>query len=283
MYTNNYYCLIAGLPDLILNENPKDLTSFQFRLELAEHLALKDHNLLELIYRPYDNNNLLNLLLQKDFQYDILGNYTEDYLKAQIIEPTDIVRYLKLFITDFNSETFDTSPLFLENKLQELFYDYVLNTNNDFIKEWFTFDRNIKNILTAVNCHQYGYSTEKQLIPDHISDGLYESLIRKIPMPELFADEELPYLEQILQIAEMAIDASEKEKATDNIKWSFLDEITVFHYFTIEKILSFVIKLTMVDRWRELDSDTGKKLLKRLISDLAVSYTHLRAHETRHD
>ncbi|HZL09987.1 MAG TPA: DUF2764 family protein [Prolixibacteraceae bacterium] len=273
MYTNNYYCLIAGLPDLILNENPKDLTSFQFRLELAEHLALKDHNLLELIYRPYDNNNLLNLLLQKDFQYDILGNYTEDYLKAQIIEPTDIVRYLKLFITDFNSETFDTSPLFLENKLQELFYDYVLNTNNDFIKEWFTFDRNIKNILTAVNCHQYGYSTEKQLIPDHISDGLYESLIRKIPMPELFADEELPYLEQILQIAEMAIDASEKEKATDNIKWSFLDEITVFHYFTIEKILSFVIKLTMVDRWRELDSDTGKKLLKRLISDLEMSYS----------
>jgi hypothetical protein len=89
----------------------------------------------------------------------------------------------------------------------------------------------------------------------------------------MFADEELPYLAQIFQVAESTGEASEKEKATDSIKWAFLDEITVFHYFTIEKILSFVIKLQMVDRWSQLDDDTGKAFLKKLVNELENSYT----------
>ena len=68
------------------------------------------------------------------------------------------------------------------------------------------------------------------------------------------------------------MDISEKEKAFDNIKWKFLDEHTFFNYFTIEKILSFVIKLNIVERWIELDNETGKALFNRLINDIKMSY-----------
>lgn len=273
MFKQHYYCLIAGLPDLVLNEYRKGLTCQQFRLELAEQLTRSDNALLQLLFRPNDNKNLLNMLLQQDFQFDISGNYTEDYLRNQIAEPTNISAYMKVLITEFKSENSDKSPLHVENRLQELFYDHVLKTNNDFIRRWFSFDLNLRNILTAINASNYGYSTEKHLIPDKNRDDLNNLLVRGSFKPELFVDEDLPWIEPLIRIAMSDDDLSEKEKAIDKIKWAFLDEITVFDYFTIEKILSFVIKLKMLDRWRELDDETGKAFLKRLISDLEMSYS----------
>ncbi len=273
MFKQHYYCLIAGLPDLVINEYQKGLTSIQFRHELASELNKSDYNLLEFLYLQNDNKNLINLLLQKDFRFDDLGIYPEDYLINQIINPKGIVEYMKSFIKKFDSEFYDQSPLQSENKLQKLFYDYVLSVNNVFIKQWFIFDRNVKNIITAVNCQKYRYPIEEHLIPDKTTNVLYEELLKKSHIPELFVDEDFPYLAQIFQLAESATEASEKEKAYDGIRWSFLDEITVFHYFTIEKILSFVIKLQIIDRWRGLDEDTGTAFLKRLINDLELSYS----------
>ena len=129
----------------------------------------------------------------------------------------------------------------------------------------------MKNILTAVNCHKYNYDAEKQLIPVKHENEVYETLIKSSPKADLLVDE-VPYVDKILQIAESEMNISEKEKALDNIKWKFLDEYTFFNYFTIEKILSFVIKLNIVERWIELDNETGKALFNRLINDIKMSY-----------
>lgn len=271
MYKRNYYCLVAGLPDIIIDGNKPGKTSHEFKNELAEQLLTSDYKFAELLYLHYDNKNLLNLLLKQDNRFIPLGNYTEEYLEEQIKEPTNIVDYMKQLIFNFKAETSGNSNLSIENELQSLYYEYVLQVENDFLKQWFMFDRDMKNILTAVNCRKYGYDTEKQLIPVKHENEVYETLIKSSPKPDLFADE-VPYADKILQIAESEMDISEKEKALDNIKWKFLDEHTFFNYFTIEKILSFVIKLIIVERWIELDNETGKALFIRLINDIKMSY-----------
>lgn len=273
MYKKNYYCLIAGLPDLLLNDDRRVLTSLQFRLDMANELTLPDYQLLEWIYRPYDNKNLVNLLLQTGAEFDPLGNYPEDYLKEQIEAPSTIVDYMKILIADFRSEQFDRSLFNTEKTLQERFYESALNTDNEFVRQWFTFERNIKNILTAVNCHKYEYSIRQHLISAGSSADLQEILFKENIRPELFIDEDIPYLHQIFHIAESGAQATEKEKAIDHIKFTFSDDLTVFNYFTIEKILSFAIKLLIIDRWRKLDDETGKVFLNRLVNDLEKSYS----------
>ena len=271
MFKRNYYCLVAGLPDIIIDGNKPGETSHEFKNELAEQLHTSDYKLAELLYLHYDNMNLLNLLLKQDNRFITLGNYTEEYLEEQIKEPTNIVDYMKQLIFNFKAETSGNSNLSSENELQSLYYECVLQVKNDFLEQWFMFDRDMKNILTAVNCRKYGYDTEKQLIPVKHENEVYETLIKSSPKADLFADE-VPYADKILQIAESEMDISEKEKALDNIKWEFLDEHTFFNYFTIEKILSFVIKLKIVERWIELDNETGKALFTRLINDIKMSY-----------
>ena len=270
MFKKDYYYIVAGLPELNINESRKVLTSLQFKLEMEKQLNKSDYLFFELLFREIDNKNLLSLLLEQNLPFDKLGNYKEDYLRSQIDNPTDIVVYMKQFITDFMSESFDQSPLYCENKLQESYYKYLLKTDNDFIRQWFRFDRDVKNLLTAVNCRKHEYDIEKQLVRE--DDGLYDALLQGIPTADLFKEEDLPYLEQVLQIAESNLEATDKELEIDLLKWTFLDEMTFFYYFTIEKILSFAIKLSLVDRWRKLDHTSGKALWERLIYDLEMSY-----------
>lgn len=271
IFQRNYYCLISGLPDIIIDGKKPGELSFEFKNELAEQLHAADYNLAKLLYLHYDNKNLLNQLLKLDKQFITLGDYTEEYLDEQIKEPTDIVDYMANHIINFKAETSEKSNLTIENELQGLYYEYVLQEKNSFLKQWFKFDRDIKNILTAVNCRKYNYNIEEQLIPVKHDNETYDILVKSVPKVDLLAGE-VPYADDILQIAESDMDITDKEKAIDHIKWKFLDEHTFFNYFTIEKVLSYIIKLEMVERWIELDNETGKALFNKLIDDIKTSY-----------
>jgi len=267
----NYYCLVAGLPDIFMDGNKPGMLSTEFKNELAEHLHPYDYQLAELLYLTFDNRNLLNLLLKQGNPFISSGNYKEEYFEEQIREPDNIVDYMKQVIISFKAESSGTSYLRTEIELQSLYYDYVLQVENDFLKRWFAFNLNMNNILAAVNCYKYGYDTEKHLIPLKHDNEVYEILNKSSPKADLFADR-IPFIENILQIAESESDLSEKEKAYDTIKWNFLDEHTFFYYFTIEKILSYVIKLSIVERWIEFDNETGKLFFNKLIGDIKSSY-----------
>ncbi len=271
LFKRNYYCLVAGLPDIMIDGNKQLETTLEFKNELAEQLHPADYKLAELLYLSNDNINLLNLLLKQDEDFVSNGNYSKDYLEEQIKEPTDIVDYMKQLIFRFIDETTDNSYLNNQNQLQSLYYQYVLQIDNDFLKNWFKFEKNVKNILASVNSRKYGYDIEKQLISVNNDNEVYDILLKSSAKADLLIDE-VPFVEKILQIVESDISITEKEKALDNIKWDFLDEQTFFNYFTTEKVLSFVIKLGMVDRWLKLDNETGKALFERVINDIKMNY-----------
>ncbi|MFA8435327.1 MAG: DUF2764 family protein [Marinifilaceae bacterium] len=268
-----YYCLVAGLPDLFFNENNHRLSSLDFRNELKHQLSKTDYNLARLLYLPHDNKNLLNLVFEQNEPFCLLGNYDKKFLERQITEPVEVPDYMIRFLRwTKNLETREVN-LQIENKLHSLYYEYVVEkTKNKFLTEWFQFEMNSKNILTAFNCKQFNYQPEKHLIQAGENNLVYSLLINGRLKPELF-EEELPFANQLFRVAESTISPEEKEKAIDKILWDYLDEHTFFHYFTIEKILSYIIKLGIVERWMKLDAETGKALLKKLIEELKLSYT----------
>ena len=64
-----------------------------------------------------------------------------------------------------------------------------------------------------------------------------------------------------------------RERAIDQIRWDYLDELNTFNYFTVEVILAQVIKLRMILRWIRLDEPTGRELFRKFIDNLNNSYT----------
>lgn len=271
MFKKEYYCLIAGFPDLFFGENKSVLTSVDFRNELEFQLNETDFNLVKLLFLPFDNKNLLNFLFDQKEPFNKLGNFPKNFLETDNEYPIELPSYMVQYLKWINKQDSKDRCLPFENKLYSLFYEYVLNVKNDFLNHWFSFELNIKNVLTAFNCNRFNYDLKTQLIPNKTNDTVYSLLLNKRLKHELFEDE-IPFAEQIFRTAEADISMLEKEKSVDKIKWDYLDEATFFHYFTIEKILSFVIKLNLTERWLKLDAETGNELLNKLINELKTSY-----------
>lgn len=267
----NYYYLVSGLSDLVIDGSKLLETCLIFKNEMEEQLEPKDYELATLLYLQYDNKNLLNILLKQGYAHSPIANYSLGFLEEQIKQPTDIVDYLKKFIQQFNKETFDRSILNCEKQLQSLYYEYVLQTKNDFLTQWFRFEYHLKNIRTAINSHKFDYNIEEQLIPINNQNDVYKILLKRSPNAELFTDE-VPFVEEIIKITKSETNITEKEKNLDNIKWEFIDENTTSYYFGIEKILGFIIKLNIVERWKYLDNKTGKSLFEKLINQIKTNH-----------
>ncbi|WP_346859847.1 DUF2764 family protein [uncultured Draconibacterium sp.] len=274
MLKKEYYCLVAGLPDLLFNENKLAVNSRNFREELQHQLSPSDYKLVEYLFLPFDNKNLLNLLFKQNKPFDSTGLLSKMTLEEELQpfeEESTLPQYMQEFIKWMKDRSSKEYTIEAENILHGLFFEYVLTTKNHFLKNWFLFELNIRNTVTAFNCIRYKYDLEEQLLNVQQNVSVYHLLLNRKLKYELF-DDELPYNDQIFRIAESDATSIEKEKTLDGIRWNYLDEHTFFHYFTIEKILSFVLKLLILERWMKLDTETGKQLLDRLINDLKTSY-----------
>ena len=80
-------------------------------------------------------------------------------------------------------------------------------------------------------------------------------------------NEELDYLEALQRISEMD-ELVEREKKTDLLKWKWLDDQSFFHYFTVERLFVFLLRLEMIERWISLNKESGSALFRQLIQQL---------------
>lgn len=263
--------MVAGLPDLFFNEYKQDFNSLMFRNELKHQLNDSDYNLVKYLFLSFDNDNFLNLLYKQNKQFNCHALYSKSVMENEIDRPLEIPSYMIQFRKWKKDQDSSEFNLKAENKLHTLFYEYVLQVKNDFLKNWFLFELNTKNLLTVYNCNRFNYKMENQIILVDSNSVVNSLLINNRLKPELF-EEEVPFSDQIFRIVESDLNLIEKEKALDKIRWSYLDDNTFFHYFSIEKILSYVIKLIIAERWLKLDAKTGEILLNKLINELKSSY-----------
>lgn len=272
--SRQYHYLVAGLPDIIFDDNKLATDLAGFRQMLEEHLHPADMEAIRLYYYRFDNENVLEQLDNPDATPSPLGNLSPEMLqelfsvaREGITEHADIPTYLLRFVSAYKAD----EPVFedksWELQLSELYYEAICNHKNAFIRDWFSFERDMKNIITAVQCRRYDTPVENQIIG---KSELAQKLIRSTAR-DFGIDSDFPMLEQILKAAEEE-DLKEFEKKLDLIRWDYLDDAVFFHFFTIEKIFTFVLKLSIVERWISLDRETGQKLLDELLSDLEASY-----------
>ncbi len=271
-----YHCLVAGLPELLFDASKLSFAVPEFKSYLKEELSREDYQIIESHFWRYDNQNLLILLQKKDEELNRAGNLVrEDFETIFSLIRDDalftfekrIPGYIEKFINAFREESPLDSNKSWENQITELYYRYVTGLENEFAREWYTFEMELRNILTASHCKKFQLNIEPELIG---SSELTERLV-KSSARDFGIGNEFPKIEQILRVIDET-DLLEKEKRTDLINWEFLDERTFFHYFTVEKIFAYLLKLEMTARWIQLDKKTGEELFNRLLKELETSH-----------
>jgi len=264
----NYYCQVAGLQDITLDIHKLSSGQLELRDELQATIHADDYLLVELLFLQYDNKNLINLMSKNGEEFDIRGNYPLALLEENIKMPDgSLPSYMDQFILSIKNDTPLFSGMSYENQLFTLYYEHAANTSNSFARNWFNFNKTLTNITTALLCRKYEVPHEFQVL------GLDETTetIRRSHARDFGVASDFHYVEELISITKID-NFDEREKALDKIRWDYLDEITFFEYFTIDRILAFILKLRMVERWLAIDKKHGSQLFDELLQDLKSGY-----------
>ena len=271
----NYYCYIAGMPDIQI-DNAKSIPAQEEVLdELKQILSKDDMALLDLLRLRYDNANLLKFLANRDAELNPLGKLTsQDW--AELIELIDnsdernpardsrLLKYVLDFYTTIRNEQSEEKIDFAEDFLAALYYKYGMQCKNKFVADWFEFNLNINNILTALTCRKYGWDIKSAIVGDNI---IAETIRSSVSARDFNLKTEIDYFDALVSISETS-NLLDREHRIDALKWNWLEENTFFSSFSIEKVLSFWLRCELMHRWDNLSMEEGAEIFRQMINDL---------------
>ena len=265
-----YYYLVAGLPELTLEDSKLSYTVADFKAELYPDLSDKDRKLIDLFYLKFDNANVLKLLKDKDAAIDPRGNYSAEELAEFISslkegdEIADAVfpSYLSTFISEYFNVTAENDFLH-EDRLAALYYEYAMKCKNKFVSSWFAFNLTMNNILVALTARKFKMDIAPLIVGDtEVCEALRTSGARDFGLTG-----EVDFLDQLVKISETE-ELVEREKKIDQLRWNWMEEATFFNYFTVERLFVFLLQLEMIERWISLDKEKGNQLFRSIIATL---------------
>ena len=139
-------------------------------------------------------------------------------------------------------------------QLTEEFYSRMLHHKNRFLRDWFRFDLNLRNATVGyLNRHLHR-------APDHDKILLEGREVEEFPEAEAAA--------RVLD----GKDILQRERGLDELRWRKIEEITLMDYFDLEALLGYVSRLKIIDRWLQLDPDSGRALFRRMVDEIRSTY-----------
>ena len=265
-----YYYLVAGLPELTLEDSKLSYTVADFKAELYPELSDEDRQLIDLFYLKFDNANVLKLLKDKDAAIDPRGNYSAEELAEFISslkegdEIADAVfpSYLSTFISEYFNVAAEDDFLH-EDRLAALYYEYAMKCKNKFVSSWFAFNLTMNNILVALTARKF----KMEIAPLIVGDTEVCEALRTSGARDFGLTGEVDFLDQLVKISETE-ELVEREKKIDQLRWNWMEEATFFNYFTVERLFVFLLQLEMIERWISLDKEKGNQLFRSIIATL---------------
>ena len=301
---SKYYYLVAGLPNITFDSGKPPFTVMGFKEELAQHLTKADMRLIDILFLKADNQNLLKQLQYPDYEPEAEGKISVEELNVLISGLQKVIDGKKArdkFIAETKEEDYDEDnqppplprpfknknkrlpPYFLtfaktyldaveqkeetvipwDDRLASLYYAYAMKRPNTFIASWFELNLNINNIFTALTCRKYKLDRANYIVGDTVvSQQLRSSNARDFELSET-----LPYLPAVVRIAEEA-DLLQREWKTDGLKLDWLNEQIYVKVFDIESVMTYLLKLEMLERWSGFDKAAGEKAFRQMVGGM---------------
>ncbi len=267
----NYYCMMAGLPDLDLADARPGVSFEDLREQCEEALSPSDAKLLSnYFYLCQDCKNLIKFLRNPDTEITIPGNYSVEQLQDLVTSARELnfnvhrfPAFMSVFAREYNYNK-DKVGYFADDELMYQFLDYAIKTcSNKFIREWYRLNLDITNILTAMLARKQGWN-----VSDYIKGtGEVQTMIRENKTKDFDLSHEYEYVKQLMKIVDEE-DPVKKEKMIDAFKWVWLDEKTFFNPFSLEAVFAYLCKLVMQYRWASLNVEDGKETFRQIIENL---------------
>lgn len=271
MFERNYYSLVAGLKEYALEADNKGFDVREIIETIRCELSSGDRRTLELFYGSCDVANLIGLRSGKT-NFSPLGNFSREELEQALEGKFRLPSYLADVVAAYadpegeEAERMDMTRPF-ERNLYESYYRACAASKCRFLREWSDFDRTLRNVCAAYSARRSGVAPETVVVGhDDITDSLSRSSASDFGLKG-----ELEYLDDVVAAVSDERNLLEKERKIDRIRWRMSDELAISNYFDMAAILSYLVKVNLVERWFSLDEATGRRLYDKLLTMLSGS------------
>ncbi len=139
-----------------------------------------------------------------------------------------------------------------EDNLHHYFYHKAEHSKNNFLSQYFTFDRFLRNVQVSLLSRTLGKESEKYMMGEINTEN-----------------DDYKEIAKIFEISNLI----EREQALDRFRWRKISEINLYHYFDIDVILAFLLKGKIVERWIKLDQAKGAELFEQYVSEVRGTFT----------
>ncbi len=230
-----YECLLAGLPDLKAGaESPmkmEDLLAL-----FGETLSKSDLHLLDMLRMTSSAPEVQALMDRYDEKYGEQECWWNDAREA---------------LSEVDLRT-------------QALYELGLNSKNQFIRDWFAFNQDMNNVLTATICRRHGFDVRKAIVGHN---PVADILRKDLPQKDFGLSAEMENLENVMALVDID-NLMEREKQMDAIRFAWLEEKNMFVYFSIENVLAYYLQAEMLNRWAVLTVEQGEKVFRELVADM---------------
>mgnify|MGYP000016228118 FL=1 len=268
MFAKQYYSLVASLREYSLDADTKGFDARAIIDEILEGVSRRDARTVRLLYGYYDCENLAALRSGRA-AHNPLGNFTREELADELKSPQRLPEALARVVRAYadpegeDAETVDTAHRF-EKELFGAYYGLCEGSSNRFMRAWSGFDRTLRNVTAAVAARATGRSIEETVV----GGGDVVEQLQRSSAADFGLRGELPWIDAVIAAMNDETNLLEKERKLDQIRWTEASELATFDYFTIDAILSYLVRVNIVARWTRLDAARGREMFARLMAEL---------------
>jgi len=121
----------------------------------------------------------------------------------------------------------------------------LYNGNQPTLRQWFSFERDLRNELVKIRAARKHLEPQKYLRPD----GGYVS----------------PRLVHVALACSRNSSVLEAEKNLDLERWRMLEELATGHYFDIDSLIIYSQKLFILEKWEKITGANKSQLLEEAL------------------
>ena len=208
--------MMAGLPEINLSDTTSSISLQDVREQCEEALSKADKKLLFYFYLYWDCRNVVKLLKNPDAELDLFGNFTMEQYQDLLISAREmnfnVHRYpafMSMFVRDYSYNK-DKAGFYAEDEMMYQYLLYAMKCPKKMIRQWYSMQLNINNILTAMIARQNGWNIAEFIQGENV----VTEMILTNKTKDFDLSNEFDYVKELMKIVDEP-DPVQKERRID--------------------------------------------------------------------
>jgi hypothetical protein len=255
-----YYFVGTLLPSLSF-DSPPEISFSDLEVLLHDNLTTRDYQKILSVRRFFDILNLRAFWLGEEL--DLRGELSSNDLEEALVNRAGLPDYVYEFVDRYSKkeDRLHHFPLLLAR-----FFQDSENLNDPFLRSYFSFERELRLVMTAFRAKKLGRDLSVELQYENPEEDLIAQLLaqqdaKSYEPPEKY--KELKFLFEKHSDNPLAL-----QKALDDYRFETIDRfVNIADTFSIERILAYFTQFMIVEKWFELNKAKGIQIVDTIVKE----------------